>query len=86
MNSNEKILKEILKDNYYKNFYNYMNEKNKNELIEILKNTLKINIFIENELLKNDLNNLKHYDLNNLFLKNNFKSILILKYLIMKKF
>ena len=85
MYSNEKILKEILKDNYYKNFYNYMNEKNKNELIEILKNTLKINIFIENELFKKDLNNLNHYELNNLFLKSNFKSILILKYLIMKK-
>ena len=86
MYSNEKILKEILKDNYYKNFYNYMNEKNKNELNKILKNTIKVNILLENELLKNDLNNLKDYDLNYLFLKSNFKSILILKYLIMKKF
>ena len=84
---NEKILNEILKETYYYNYYEFMKNRNKNELIKILKLTLKINSNLNKEIIENEnIENLKHYDLYNKLRYTNNINIFILKYLIMKNF
>lgn len=89
MNENDKTIKKIIeKSEYYNNYYNTMKNKTLNELLEILENTLKQNVFSfkihEKEL--NNLNNLSHHDKYVLFNNLNYcESIIILNYLIDKK-
>ncbi len=83
----KKILNEILKEPYYNNYFENMEQYNQTELIEILKNTLNTGYYcIIQNLKKIDYENLNNYD-KNYFINqiDNSKAIFILNYLIQTK-
>ncbi len=79
----KKLLNEILKDNYYKKLFEFYKTKNKNELIEILKKTLRNNNNMNEILISKNLKDLNYYDLYNNFLHIDNFNIFILKYIIL---
>ena len=79
----KKLLKEILKDNYYKKLFEFYKTKNKNELIEILKKTLRNNNNMNEILISKNLKDLNYYDLYNNFIHIDNFNIFILKYIIL---
>ena len=84
MNTDKQILKLILSENYFINYYEHMKTKKLNELLEILDNTLKYGSFALNSYSKHILNkNNTEYDLY-CYKQNidNSKAIFILNYLI----
>ena len=81
--NDKKLLNEILKDNYYKKLFEFYKTKNKNELIEILKKTLRNNNNMNEILISKNLKDLNYYDLYNNFIHIDNFNIFILKYIIL---
>ena len=83
----DKILNEILKEQYYNNYFENMKNKNETELIQILENTIKQNLFSLSKykpaLIRKRIN---EHEIYNMKLKiDNSKAIYILNYLIQQK-
>ena len=81
--NDKKLLNEILKDNYYKKLFEFYKTKNKNELIEIIKKTLRNNNNMNEILISKNLKDLNYYDLYNNFIHIDNFNIFILKYIIL---
>ena len=81
--NDKKLLNEILKDNYYKKLFEFYKTKNKKELIEILKKTLRNNNNMNEILISKNLKDLNYYDLYNNFIHIDNFNIFILKYIIL---